>query len=218
MEKPKHIVNFGVDSLWLNFCYADSQDQPVKRPCDGEVLERFSVWQEDAKLTDEPVVTDLEFNKSFFLMFPHGGGARSPWRYLLRNEWLEVKIGTGKKTGFVAKVRLLAPYLWSGVSLLDAIAEVHLFVCAYIFNTNMFPQVSEVHLCADVVHNFGASQVWQDGFIRRSALTPHFDKEMKFVEQEQAEDGEQVVGPDKVYMRHRPITGFSFGTHASAIR
>ena len=42
----KHIVNFGVDSLWINFCYADEQEQPVKREIDQEVLDRLAVFQE----------------------------------------------------------------------------------------------------------------------------------------------------------------------------
>ena len=211
----KHIVNFGVDSLWINFCYADEREQPIKREIEQWVLDKLAVFQEQAKLQDEPVVTDLVFNKLPLFMYPHGGGARSPWRFLLRNDMLEVKIGTGKKTGFVAKARLSASYLWSGEALIDCIAETHIFVCG-IFNAMMYPQVAEVHPCADVVHDFSTAD-WQDGFVRRSALVPHFDRQMKFVETGDASDADHVVGPDKVFMRYRPITGFSFGTHASAI-
>jgi hypothetical protein len=212
----KHVVNFGVDSLWINFCYADEQEQPIKREIDQEVLDRFAVFQDQARLQDEPVMTDLVFNGSHLWMYPHGGGARSPWRFLLRNDSIELKVGTGKKTGFVAKARFLASYLWSGERLIDCIAELHMFVCAYVFGVMMYPQVGEVHLCADVVHDFSMAD-WQDGFVRRSALVPHFDRQMHFVETEDTSDAEHVVGPDKVFMRHRPITGFSFGTHASAI-
>jgi hypothetical protein len=219
MSKIK-TVNSGVDSLWLNFCYQGTEG-PDKRPCEPGILEVLLPYQEEAKVQDEPVETQWSFNHHPLLMYPHGGGARSPWRYLLRNDDMELKIGTGKKTGFVAKVRLMASYLWpmqygEGTSLVDAIAEAWVCVCE-IFGRELYAQVSEVHLCADVAGYDFSRANWQDGFIRRCGLVPHFDHEMHFVETESEEDAAYLVGPDKVHMRYRSITGYSFGTHASAI-
>ncbi|MBV9690098.1 MAG: hypothetical protein JO202_10370, partial [Ktedonobacteraceae bacterium] len=75
---------------------------------------------------------------------------------------------------------------------------------------------SEVHLCADLVHDFSHAD-WSEGFIRRCSLTPHFDRQFGFIEAHPEQDAEYLVGADRVHLRHRPITGFSFGTHSSAI-
>jgi hypothetical protein len=216
-SSPEKILNFGVDSLWLNFCYADEADQPVKQVLDLALMLHLTTWQNTAKAREEPVATEYEFNGASLLMYPHGGGARSPWRFVLRSRDLEVKIGTGKKTGYVAKARLLSNYLWSMGDVEQAIAEVHMFLCGYVFNANLYAHLSEVHLCADLVFDWSHAE-WQDGFIRRSALHPHFDRDMHFVEPQEDEEGQAIIpGPDDVYMRYRPITGFSFGTHASAL-
>lgn len=211
------ILNFGVDSLWMNFSYAqlDDETKPDKRPCAVEVLEKLEAYQELAKESDELVFTEYEFNGAKLAMYPHGGGRRSPWRYLLRSDDLEVKIGTGKKTGYVAKARVMASYLWSLKDLEQVIAEAHVFVSS-IFGVMLYPQLSEVHPCADVAYDFGQAN-WQDGFIRRCGLTPHIDQEMHFVTPQEEESEACLVGPDKVHMRYRPITGYSFGTHASAL-
>ncbi len=154
------ILNFGVDSLWINFSYTtlDDETQPEKRSCAEDVLEKLAAYQEWAKASDEPVPTEYEFNGANLVMYPHGGGRRSPWRYLLRSDDLELKIGTGKKTGYVAKVRVMAQYLWSLTLLDQVIAEAHVFVSS-IFGVMLYPQVSEVHLCADVAFNFGLARL-----------------------------------------------------------
>lgn len=225
VEKTK-VFNFGVDSLWLNFCYPalpDEEEEEVKRDEKNKqqarteaVLAFLSVYQEQAREQDEPVATPYVFNGGNLYMYPHGGGRSSPWRYLLRSNDVEVKIGTGKKTGYVAKVRVAASYLWSWQDVEQVITDADILI-AGIFDQELAAQLSEVHLCADVSYDFSKAN-WQDGFIRRCGFTPHFDKEMQFVESsDDGADADHLIGPDKVHMRYRPITGYSFGTHASAI-
>ena len=243
-EMPVYrVVNAGVDSLWLNVCYGVGDDLetiiPDRRPVeDTALIEKLLAYQEVARAAEQPVPTDYEFGGSCLLMYGNGGGMRSPWRFILRNAALELKIGMGKRNGLIAKVRLSAEYLWSERDLLGCIYAVHCFLLG-VFDTSVYLQVSRVDLCADVEgYDFGSGN-WQDGFIRRCGVQPHFklheewdkdesegddsderddDRLLPGIEDEDetaADDDATIVGPDTVHMRYRPITGFSFGSRKS---
>jgi len=228
-ETPYKVLAMGVDSVWLNACYAlddgttDLEEmQADARPLAEETLLHLTALQQRARLVEKPLDTPYEFNGACLMMYPNGGGMKSLWSFILRNDALEVKIGRGTRNGIIAKVRLSAEYLWSERNLPYCIYAVHAFLVG-LFNAPVALQVSEIHLCADITgYDFGAGD-WRDGFIRRCGLKPHFGTpdsngdEDEDVEPENDEDGEMVQGPDSVHLRYRPITGLSFGTHKSAM-
>lgn len=229
METDYKVVNFGIDSLWLNVSYGTGDDfetvtsQP--RPLDNSIVERLTLWQEMARAEEKPIPTDYDFDGGCLLMYGNGGGMKSPWRFILRNHALEVKVGMGKRNGLIAKVRLSAEYLWKTNNLLDCLYNVHAFLMA-LFDAMVFLQVSRCDLCADVSgYDFGKGD-WQEGFIRRCGIHPHFDvsaldqggqAETETDEDDDEDESPVIMGPDEVHMRYRPITGFSFGSRKSAM-
>lgn len=225
---PYKVLAMGVDSLWLNACYALNdgttaleQMQADAHPLADETFMHLAALQQQARLAEKPIETRYAFNGACLMMYPNGGGMKSLWTFILRNDALEVKIGRGTRNGIIAKVRLSAEYLWSERDLPYCIMCVHTFLMA-LFDAPLALQVSEIHLCADLIgYDFGAGD-WRDGFIRRCGLKPHFgtpdineDEDEGEIEQE--DDEEVVQGPDSVHLRYRPVTGLSFGTHKSAI-
>jgi hypothetical protein len=233
MTEQYQAVNFGVDSLWLNVCYGVGDDleqiTEARRPLEERIAEKLKDYQEMARQNEKPVPTDYEFDGACLLMYGNGGGLKSPWRFILRNHALELKVGTGKRNGIIARVRLLAEYLWREGDLRYCLYCAHAFLVAF-FEEPVWIQVSRVDLCVDVAgYDFGKGD-WQEGFIRRCGLSPHFspdevvsvedddENETEGDETGKASEGVMLVsGPDQVHMRYRPITGFSFGSRKSAM-
>ena len=67
-EPVYSVVNFGIDSLWLNVSYGIGDDFETvtadPRPLDETVVERLSLWQEMARVEEKPIPTDYEFDGS----------------------------------------------------------------------------------------------------------------------------------------------------------
>lgn len=234
----QHAILFGPDSLWVNVCYGDRFIEtegeehlvrPMPGPLDAAIYEALLAWQNQAREDEQPIATSYIFAGANLLMYPNSGGLTSSWRFILRNHAIELKVGMGTRNGIIGKVRFSAEYLWKWRDLHALLLELHVYLADLFFEAPVYLQVSEIHLCADVVgYDFAASQ-WQQGFIRRSAFTPHF-QEYAFVEEAAAdtevlhesagsteEEAVYVLGPDRLHMRYRPITGFTFGSHRSAV-
>jgi hypothetical protein len=221
---------FGVDSLWVNVLYGDrevSKDeecfevQPAPRPLDTVVFEELAAWQEQARKEEKPIPTRYSFDDMPLLMYPNGGGLTSSFRFILRNHALEVKIGMGKRNGIIGKVRFSAEYLWKMRDIRECLLFLQVFLIAEVFDAPVYLQVSEVHICADVTGYDFSKANYDPGFIRRSAFQRHLlDENYTFVEEEEQgeeEDDDYIPGPDKLHMRYRPITGYTFGSHKSAV-
>lgn len=233
-----HTVLFGPDSVWVNVCYGDRlievegderRVQPDPAPLDAAKYEELLAWQEQARLEERPIPTDYRFAGSNLLMYPQSGGLTSSWRFILRNDAIELKVGMGTRNGLIGKVRFSAEYLWKWRDLGFLLLDLHLYLSDIFFEAPVYLSASEIHLCADITGYDFAESEWRTGFIRRSAFTPHF-QEYRFVEvSETGEDeggqgdspGEDDVtydlGPERLHMRYRRITGFTFGSHKSTV-
>lgn len=232
-----HTLLFGPDSIWINICYGDRpienegderRVQPEPRPLDLAKYEELLTWQEQARQEERPVPTDYKFAGSILLMYPNSGGLTSSWRFILRNDAIELKVGMGTRNGLIGKVRFSAEYLWKWRDLGFLLSDLHVYLADRFFEAPVYLAASEIHLCADLSGYDFAESEWRTGFIRRSAFTPHFE-EYSFVEQGTSDDeGDQVegtltdevaylIGPDRLHMRYRRITGFTFGSHRSAV-
>ena len=88
------------------------------------------------------------FEGAYLQMYPHGAGC-GQWRWLLTSDLINVCISRGR-LNCVAMVRCSSEYLWLCGTLEEAIVKVNLFVYE-VFGCDMYLQVSEVHLCADLV-------------------------------------------------------------------
>lgn len=141
------VVNRGIDTLVVNAFYTDN-GKPIKQEIAPSLAEKLSEWKKAAQSVSESVVTDWVFNGASFLMHPNGAG-QGQWQWLLKTPEITLYLSGGKWNG-VASVRFNAQYLWACHNSLEAITSVHTFL-QNILQDEVYLQLSEVHLCADVV-------------------------------------------------------------------
>jgi hypothetical protein len=141
------IVARGVDTLLLNAYYTDERGQPIKRSLDDALALRLDGWKKEAQEVHDDVPTSLVFNHKMLHMCPNGGG-RGQWPWMLKSRDLTLYVSPGQWNG-IATVRLSSEYLWSAGSLVEVLVAVQVFVDE-LFHEELYLQVSEVHLCADI--------------------------------------------------------------------
>ncbi len=137
----------GVDTLVLNFYYLDDHNKPVRQPLAEELKEQLDGWKQVAIVAEEPVPIPLQFEGVNLHMYPNGAG-KGQWRWLMRCDNFNFLVSMGRFNG-IAQVRLSSEHLWSSLNLDTAITRIEQFVSQF-FQQQLFSQVSEVHLCADV--------------------------------------------------------------------
>ncbi len=142
------LVGSGVDTLILNVRYCDEKSQPVKRELDEKLAQELDYLQSEARHVETAVATDWAFQDVLLFVEPHGAGKQ--WRWLLTSRLLNVVVSRGKFNDVIAQVRFSSEYLWSQAWCGDALVKVHDFLMS-LFGESIHLQLSEVHLCADVV-------------------------------------------------------------------
>ncbi len=145
------IVGRGVDTLLLNVYYTDADGKPDKRDLASFLVEKLNAWKNQAIAAEEPIVVPWAFQGWHLQMYPHGAG-RGQWTWLLTSDLLTLCVSRGR-LNCIALVRLSSEYLWSCPSLNEAIERVGRFLYD-VLETQVHLQVSEVHLCVDVVWSF----------------------------------------------------------------
>src|SRR6266568_6830850 len=151
MRMETRLVGRGVDTLLLNVYYTDADGKPDKRDLASFLVRQLNTWKNQAIAAEEPVVVPWAFQEAHLRMYPHGAG-RGQWTWLLTSDLINVCVSRGR-LNCIALVRLSSEYLWSCPNLNEAIERVRRFLCN-ILETQVYLQVSEVHLCADVAWSF----------------------------------------------------------------
>ncbi len=159
------LVGRGVDTLLLNVYYLDEQEKPVKHDLSNALVDRLDAWKQAAIEAEGSIVVPWVFEGANLQMYPHGAG-RGQWRWLLTSDLINLCISRGR-LNCVAMVRCSSEYLWSCQNLEVAIVKVNDFLYE-VFGCDMYLQVSEVHLCADVVGWDVAGVDYQQEFVSRS--------------------------------------------------
>jgi hypothetical protein len=151
MPMETRMVGRGVDTLLLNVYYTDADGKPEKRDLASFLVQQLNTWKNKAIAVEEPVVVPWVFGGVHLQMYPHGAG-RGQWTWLLTSDLITLCVSRGR-LNCIALVRCSSEYLWSCRSLQEAIEQVRRFLCT-IFETRVYLQVSEVHLCADLAWSF----------------------------------------------------------------
>ncbi len=148
MVEQVKIVGTGIDTVKVNVKRLGDDGKPRK---EQEIPERlsllFQAWQEKAKENNKPLATSMTFHDARMLMFPNSAPA---WRYILRNDCLELKIAPRLKIPMIAKATLSSSYLWSLGNVQDAIDEVKGLLYG-IFGDDVGLQAAQLDMCVDVV-------------------------------------------------------------------
>jgi hypothetical protein len=142
------LVGEGVDTLILNVRYADSQGQPVKQELDEKLVRELDYLQAEARNAEVAVASPWAFLGVLLFVEPHGAGKQ--WRWLLTSPLITVCVSRGRFNDIIAQVRFSSEFLWSRSWCGEALVHVHAFLLE-VFGDPLHLQVSEVHLCADVI-------------------------------------------------------------------
>jgi hypothetical protein len=207
-----HLLLAGVDTLVLNVRYSDEDGRPLKRELADELVEQFNAWQEEAKREEGQVVTPLCFKEKNLFIYPHGAG-KGQWRWLLTCPDFTLSVSRGRLSGIIAQVRFSSEFLWRGfedspqdfvvamVAVMDFLHDV--------FGENLHFQVSEVHLCADVLGWDVSSCSWQDTFLSRAR---------RRVDRAGSDDEQVTAGGAAVaVVSGRKLATLEFGSHGSPL-
>src|SRR6266567_4080981 len=154
MSQVKFVAR-GVDTLLLNVYYMDEQEHPVKRDLSYELIERLDVWKQGAIEAE---------GRSWCRGSLKGAISRCTRKVRVVDSGASCSRG---RLNCVAMVRCSSEYLWSCQNLEVAIVKVNDFLYE-VFGCDMYLQVSEVHLCADVVGWDVAGVDYQQEFVSRS--------------------------------------------------
>jgi hypothetical protein len=196
MEEHVKLVGYGVDTLILNVRYSDKKGQPVKQELDEKLVEELDYLQGEARRVETAVATDWAFQDVLLFVEPHGAGKQ--WRWLLTSRLLNIAVSRGKFNDIIAQVRFSSEYLWSQAWCGDALYKVHSFLMS-IFGELIHLQLSEVHLCADVV-GYDFSQC---------------DYETQFVTR--VRKNEAIYGADSVALDCHRVSTLAFSKHKAPI-
>ena len=178
-ENKVWIVARGVDTLVVNAFHTDERGKTVKRELKESLAHQLDERKREAQGMHEEVPTSWVFHGKTLLMCPNGGG-RGQWPWMLKSRDMTLYVSRGQWNG-IATVRFSSEYLWSCGRLLDAVREVQVFLDD-LFHDEMFLQVSEVHLCADVAGWDGVEKLDRtQHFVSRSRKrTAHFTPDWGF--------------------------------------
>ncbi len=158
------LVGYGVDTLILNVRYTDKQGQPVKQELDEQLAATLDDLQNAARNAETAVASDWSFMGVLLFVEPHGAGKQ--WRWLLTSRYINVAVSRGRFNDLIAQVRFSSEFLWSQECTGDALYRVHDFLMG-LFGEHIHLQVSEIHLCADVVGYDFAQCDYEQQFVTR---------------------------------------------------
>jgi hypothetical protein len=96
---------------------------------------------------EEDLPTSWQFAGEVLFIKPHGAGRQ--WRWILHSPSIHVDVGLGRLTHIVAKARLASAFLWEH-EIGTALTLLYGFLADFL-QVPFTLQVSEVHLCVDVV-------------------------------------------------------------------
>jgi hypothetical protein len=152
LSQDIQIVATGIDTVKINVKLLNAEGQPLQAEeivagCSEDLLMRLDIWQGEAQRKSDPIPTTLPFHEARLLMFPNGAPS---WRYVLRNDCLELKIMPRLKIPMVAKVTLQSAYLWEVGDIDLALEEVKALLVD-LFGDALFLQAGQLDLCVDVI-------------------------------------------------------------------
>src|SRR5947209_7398044 len=196
MQELIKLVGSGVDTLILNVRYSDSKGQPIKQELDEKLQEELDYLQGEARHVETAVATDWAFQDVLLFVEPHGAGKQ--WRWLLTSRLLSVAVSRGRFNDIIAQVRFSSEYLWSQAWCGDALYKVHSFLMS-IFGEYLHLQLSEVHLCADVLGYDFSQCNYETQFVTR------------------VRKNEAFYGADSVSLDCHRVSTLAFSKHKSPI-
>jgi hypothetical protein len=157
------VVNFGVDTMLVNFKMANEEGKPNGDALPDPVIKKLDEWQAVARKEHKPVPTPLEYRGQTLFIRPFGDG-NFPW--LLFNEDIKLAMAYGSLNGdIICQARFSSQLLWSvGPEAALTALQAKLYE---LVNQMIYAQMSEIHLCADIAGWYDGPLNWQEAFVSR---------------------------------------------------
>ncbi len=191
MALQAKLLSVGVDTLKVN---VKLKEQVQVLPINVEIL--CSYWQQQARKQSKQVATTMTFHNARMTMLPNGAPA---WKYLVKNDCLQVSMGARLRMPMVAKVTLSSAYLWEMGKVHDALDEVHGFLID-LFGLHFSLQAAQIDLCVDLV-GLTLPVEWEQVFISHAI-------------------GKRPIGEsqkDRAFYRGRKLETITFSGHGSPV-
>src|SRR6266487_2897550 len=198
MESSIKLLSYGIDTLVLNVRYADQDFRPIKCELDEVLALWLDQLQLEARHAEVAVASDWRFKDTLLFVEPSGAGRQ--WRWRLTCRYLTLTVSPGRFNDLIAQVRFASEYLWQEAWAGDALSQVH-DLLILIFGEDILLQVSEVHLCADLM-GYDFSQV---------------DYEQHFVTRVRKNSSIYAVGVEGVSLDNHRVSTLQFSSHGSPL-
>lgn len=142
------IINTGIDTIKVNVKLVDENCNLLEtQVLPNQLATMVDAWQEQARTESTPVATSYSFHGARLVMLPNAAQA---WKYILKNDCLNISIAPRLKIAMIAKVTLSSAYLWEVGNISKAIDEVHAFLID-LFGPHLALQAAQVDMCLDLV-------------------------------------------------------------------
>jgi hypothetical protein len=165
-KRQSPILIHGIDTVKVNVKLLEPDGKPSKQQeVRYDLVALFEMWQEHAKANSKPVATSMTFHEARMMMYPNGAPS---WKYVMRNDCLELKVCPRLKVPMIAKVTLQSAYLWKVGNVQETIAEVQDFLIG-VFDASLMLQAAQIDLCVDMI-GLELPTEWEQIFISH-ALT-----------------------------------------------
>ncbi len=143
-----HIINVGIDTVKVNVKLVDPDGNLLENQVvPTELATMLEVWQEQARTESTPVATSYTFHDARMVMLPN---AATAWKYIIKNDCLNMSIVPRLKIAMLAKVTLSSAYLWEVENLNTSLDEVHSFLND-LFGPHLALQMAQIDMCVDLV-------------------------------------------------------------------
>ena len=195
--KKSPIVLHGIDTVKVNVKLLDTLGKPFPRQeVRPELVTMFEGWQEQAKFINKPIPTSMTFHETRMMMYPNGAPS---WKFILRNDCLEVKVCPRLNVPMIAKVTFQSAYLWKVGNAKYAIEEAHSFL-EEVFKTSVMLQATQLDMCVDMV-GLELPTEWEEVFISHALNKKPIGESSK----------------DQAYYRGRNLETIIFSGHGNPV-
>jgi hypothetical protein len=197
MSQNVCIVGTGIDTIKVNVKVTDKGGKPTAtQTILDTLLAVLQDRQDQARVNKKPVALGISFHDAPLVVLPNGA---PEWKYIARNDCLEVKIAPRLKVPMIARVTFLSAYLWEVGHVQSAVKEVSLFL-EEVFGVSLLLQAAQIDLCVDLV-GLTLPTEWERVFVTHAIRKRPIAESQK----------------DKAYYRGRKLETLLFSGHGRPV-
>jgi hypothetical protein len=204
VSPSSQVVLAGVDTLYVNAYYADPVVYTrMDRALDETLQEALTTMQQQAKNTRQNLETEWNLDEEALHMLSHGSGKM--WHWIIKNDLINIQVGSGEFRGVLAHVRISSEFLWR-VNALQHTIDLVRALTNKVFDHETILVPSAIDLCADVA-NWPMSSIDPLALVASARKrNPQFEEESVLVPGKETWNGRKL-GTLYIGIRTSPVHG-----------